>query len=86
MIPLNNFGRDRPTSLWITGFSFFWGESNPTLPQSPSSATDFFNFHVAPNRGNYRQPADEFNGLMGFAKMGFHRVAFDFENGRFGWD
>jgi hypothetical protein len=23
---------------------------------------------------------------MGFAKMGFHRVAFDFENGRFGWD
>jgi predicted aspartyl protease len=29
---------------------------------------------------------DEFDGLMGFAKMGFHRVAFDFENGRFGWD
>jgi predicted aspartyl protease len=29
---------------------------------------------------------DEFDGLMGFAKMGFRRVAFDFENGRFGWD
>jgi predicted aspartyl protease len=29
---------------------------------------------------------DEFDGLMGFAKMGFHRVAFDFQNGRFGWD
>jgi predicted aspartyl protease len=31
-------------------------------------------------------PKDDFDGLMGFAKMGFHRVAFDFENGRFGWD
>jgi predicted aspartyl protease len=31
-------------------------------------------------------PRDEFDGLMGFAKMGFHRVSFDFENGRFGWD
>jgi predicted aspartyl protease len=31
-------------------------------------------------------PGDGFDGLMGFAKMGFHRVAFDFENGRFGWD
>jgi predicted aspartyl protease len=29
---------------------------------------------------------EEFDGLMGFAKMGFHRVSFDFENGRFGWD
>lgn len=29
---------------------------------------------------------DEFDGLMGFAQMGFHRVGFDFENGRFGWD
>jgi hypothetical protein len=31
-------------------------------------------------------PRDDFDGLMGFAKMGFRRVAFDFENGRFGWD
>jgi predicted aspartyl protease len=30
--------------------------------------------------------ADEFDGLMGFAKMGFRRVSFDFENAVFGWD
>lgn len=28
----------------------------------------------------------EFDGLLGFAKMGFRRVSFDFENGLFGWD
>ena len=29
---------------------------------------------------------EEFDGLMGFAKMGFRRVSFDFQNGVFGWD
>jgi predicted aspartyl protease len=27
-----------------------------------------------------------FDGLLGFAKMGFHRVSFDFKNGLLGWD
>ena len=27
-----------------------------------------------------------FDGLLGFAKMGFHKVSFDFERGLFGWD
>jgi predicted aspartyl protease len=29
---------------------------------------------------------NEFDGLLGFAKMGFRKVSFDFENGLFGWD
>ena len=29
---------------------------------------------------------NDFDGLLGFAKMGFRRVSFDFENGLFGWD
>ena len=31
-------------------------------------------------------PQNEFDGLLGFAKMGFRKVSFDFENGLFGWD
>ena len=31
-------------------------------------------------------PQNDFDGLLGFAKMGFRRVSFDFENGLFGWD
>jgi hypothetical protein len=31
-------------------------------------------------------PKYEFDGLLGFAKMGFRKVSFDFENGLFGWD
>jgi hypothetical protein len=31
-------------------------------------------------------PRNEFDGLLGFAKMGFRKVSFDFENGLFGWD
>ena len=31
-------------------------------------------------------PQNEFDGLLGFAKMGFRRVSFDFENGLFGWN
>jgi predicted aspartyl protease len=31
-------------------------------------------------------PGYEFDGLLGFAKMGFHRVSFDFAKGTFGWD
>jgi hypothetical protein len=31
-------------------------------------------------------PQEDFDGLLGFAKMGFRRVSFDFENGLFGWE
>ncbi len=31
-------------------------------------------------------PQDDFDGLLGFAKMGFRRVSFDFDNGLFGWE
>lgn len=31
-------------------------------------------------------PGYDFDGLLGFAKMGFHRVSFDFAKGMFGWD
>jgi predicted aspartyl protease len=31
-------------------------------------------------------PRNEFDGLLGFAKMGFRKVSFDFENGLFGWE
>jgi len=31
-------------------------------------------------------PQNEFDGLLGFAKVGFHNVSFDFENGLFGWE
>jgi hypothetical protein len=31
-------------------------------------------------------PQDDFDGLFGFATMGFRKVSFDFENGLFGWD
>jgi predicted aspartyl protease len=31
-------------------------------------------------------PQYDFDGLLGFAKMGFRKVSFDFENGLFGWD
>jgi predicted aspartyl protease len=31
-------------------------------------------------------PQDAFDGLFGFAKMGFRKVSFDFENGLFGWE
>ena len=31
-------------------------------------------------------PQNDFDGLLGFAKMGFRRVSFDFENGLFGWE
>ena len=31
-------------------------------------------------------PQNNFEGLLGFAKMGFRKVFFDFENGLFGWD
>jgi predicted aspartyl protease len=29
---------------------------------------------------------NDFDGLLGFTKMGFRKVSFDFENGLFGWD
>jgi hypothetical protein len=29
---------------------------------------------------------NDFDGLLGFAKMGFRKVSFDFENGLFGWE
>ena len=31
-------------------------------------------------------PQNDFDGLLGFAKMGFRKVSFDFEHGLFGWD
>lgn len=31
-------------------------------------------------------PKCDFDGLLGFAKMGFRKVSFDFENGLFGWE
>jgi hypothetical protein len=31
-------------------------------------------------------PQNDFDGLLGFANMGFRKVSFDFENGLFGWD
>ena len=31
-------------------------------------------------------PQNDFDGLLGFAKMGFLKVSFDFENGLFGWE
>lgn len=31
-------------------------------------------------------PQNDFDGLLGFAKMGFRKVTFDFQNGLFGWD
>ncbi|HKR83498.1 MAG TPA: hypothetical protein VJS37_04950, partial [Terriglobales bacterium] len=31
-------------------------------------------------------PENDFDGLLGFAKMGFRKVTFDFQNGLFGWD
>ncbi|HTT19871.1 MAG TPA: aspartyl protease family protein [Candidatus Sulfotelmatobacter sp.] len=31
-------------------------------------------------------PQNDFDGLLGFAKMGFHKVSFDFKNGLFGWE
>ena len=32
------------------------------------------------------EPQNDFDGLLGFAKMGFRSVSFDFENGLFGWE
>ena len=31
-------------------------------------------------------PQFDFDGLLGFTKMGFRKVSFDFESGLFGWD
>lgn len=31
-------------------------------------------------------PQNDFDGLLGFASMGFMKVSFDFENGLFGWE
>jgi predicted aspartyl protease len=31
-------------------------------------------------------PQDDFDGLFGFATMGFRKVSFDFENGLFAWE
>ena len=31
-------------------------------------------------------PQNGFDGLLGFANMGFRKVSFDFENGLFGWE
>jgi hypothetical protein len=31
-------------------------------------------------------PQNDFDGLLGFASMGFLKVSFDFENGLFGWE
>jgi hypothetical protein len=31
-------------------------------------------------------PQNEFDGLLGFARMGFCKVSFDFERGMFGWE
>jgi len=31
-------------------------------------------------------PQNDFDGLLGFAKMGFRKVSFDFKNGLFGWN
>ena len=31
-------------------------------------------------------PQNEFDGLLGFAKMGFRKVSFDFKDGLFGWE
>jgi hypothetical protein len=31
-------------------------------------------------------PQNDFDGLLGFAKMGFRKVSFDFVNGLFGWE
>jgi predicted aspartyl protease len=31
-------------------------------------------------------PQNDFDGLLGFAEMGFRKVSFDFENGLFGWE
>ena len=31
-------------------------------------------------------PGNDFDGLLGFVKMGFRKVTFDFQNGLFGWD
>jgi predicted aspartyl protease len=31
-------------------------------------------------------PEDDLDGLLGFARMGFRRVSFDFERGMFGWE
>ena len=31
-------------------------------------------------------PQNDFDGLLGFATMGFGKVSFDFDNGLFGWE
>lgn len=31
-------------------------------------------------------PYYDFDGLLGFTKLGFQKVWFDFDNGLFGWD
>jgi predicted aspartyl protease len=41
--------------------------------------------NVAIADGGADRPND-FDGLLGFAKMGFRKVSFDFENGLFGWE
>ena len=41
--------------------------------------------NVAIADGDADHPSD-FDGLLGFAKMGFRKVSFDFENGLFGWE
>jgi predicted aspartyl protease len=32
------------------------------------------------------EPGNDFDGLLGFVKMGFHKVTFDFQKGLFGWE
>jgi len=32
------------------------------------------------------EPEIDFDGLLGFGNMGFHKLSFDFENGLFGWE
>jgi hypothetical protein len=57
-----------------------WLHAEVKLGQHHLSAVDVAIVDVDSDPGN------DFDGLLGFAKMGFRKVTFDFQNGLFGWD
>jgi predicted aspartyl protease len=73
---------DRSASISTSGGAthLSWMRSSVSVGEESLGARDIAIANVDSD------PGDGFDGLMGFARMGFHRVAFDFENGRFGWD
>lgn len=80
MQPASHLDRKASISTSSGSTRLSWLRTRVSLGEEDLGARDIA---IADVDSNFE---DEFDGLMGFAKMGFHRVSFDFENGQFGWD